>query len=65
MEDSLEKLCISFIVSLKLVYIFRRIKVEDTMYIIYVQGRKNVESNFFFTKKSEMRTWTHSTSTII
>lgn len=42
MEDSLEKLCIPFIVSLKLVYIFRRIKVEDTMYIIYVQGRKNL-----------------------
>lgn len=64
MEDSLEKLCISFIVSLKLVYIFRRIKVEDTMYIIYVQGRKNVESNFFLLKnRSEMRT--HSTSTII
>lgn len=34
MEDSLEKLCIPFIVSLKLVYIFRRIKVEDTMYNI-------------------------------
>lgn len=64
MEDSLEKLCIPFIVSLKLVYIFRRIKVEDTMYIIYVQGRKNVESNFVLLKnRSEMRT--HSTSTII
>lgn len=60
MEDSLEKLCIPFIVSLKLVYIFRRIKVEDTIYIIYV------ESNFFLLKnRSEMRTWTHSTSTII
>lgn len=64
MEDSLEKLCIPFIVSLKLVYIFRRIKVEDTMYIIYVHGRKNVESNFFLLKnRSEMRT--HLTSTII
>lgn len=64
MEDSLEKLCIPFIVSLKLVCIFRRIKVEDTMYIIYVHGRKNVESNFFLLKnRSEMRTY--STSTII